>query len=401
MRVPLAVLGVVLLLAGDARADSIFGMSFFGPDLSTYDGRTEGRAGVGYAYRDSMNASVMTPTQLADLRRVTIGLSTSFERRRSEDAFGRLTRNGIDTPTVRIGLPLLGRAGVGTGFAARRATQWTVERPFSSDPSVEERIEREGTRFVVPLQIGVRVHEKLTLGAGLGLERGTVRMRYQLDLPAANDKDPAEVREDVYRGVSPQLAVALHDLGPLSVAAHWVGSTDATVDIRQRGVALSNREDGQREDTLPGRIGVGIRLDLPGAWSAGMDFERESWSDYEGRAFVYDDQGNFDPAGATTYELRDEEEWRVAVEREAQPFGLRQTTPLRLGAYHRTWHYELGGRELKEYGVAVGTGLSLSAGWARTDFALGWSSIGDVDDNGARESMWRLTLSIAGGERWY
>ena len=397
----LLVLGLVAGLAGarDARAaESLFGLSFFGESTTLHDARIAGRAGMGLAYRDSVNSSVMQATQLADLARVTIGLTNTFGRRDSEDASGSITRMGLNTPTLRIGFPLLGRGGIGVGFQARRATQWTVERPFQQDADVIETIDRSGTLFDVPIQVGWRFGERVAVGAGLHLLRGNVRMDYTLDVE--NATNPEDTREDIYSGTATELSAAVYDLGPLSVAGHWIAGFDADVDVRQRGVALDDRTDATRTDEMPARFGVGVRLDLPSVWSVGVDYANERWSEYSGRGLTFDDDGNYDPQG-TPAELQDEIEWRVGIEREARPRGFGATTPLRLGAYWRRWHYQLQGDDLTEWGLTLGTGVVLRGGTARADFAVGWSRIGDLDGNGAQEDVFRAMLSISGGERWY
>ena len=406
-KIALAFSGATLLAAAlsaaPARAESVFGMSYFGSPTQVADGRIAGRGGMGLAYRDSLNASVLQATQLTDLARVTVGVANIFERRASEDAFGEITRFGLSTPTVRAGFPVFDWGGFGLGFSARRSTQWTIERPFegvADSLGVTERIEREGTQFSVPVQFGVRLGEHLVVGAGMHLERGTIRMRYDIDDPESGVVDPSEVREDVYSGLAPELSLAVHDLGPVSLAGYWIGGYDADVDVRQRGVALGNREDTTRTDTMPSRWGVGTRFQLGGAWSVGADYVVENWSEYEGRSFTYADDGTFDPQG-TASELQNEIEWRVGLEKASERVGFRFTTPWRVGAYQRRWHYRLDGEDLTEWGVTVGTGITLRAGWARTDFAIGYSRIGDTGSNGAAESVLRFTLSVNGGERWY
>lgn len=396
----LALAAITCLPVGVARADSIFGLSFFGAPIPVGDARIIGRGGMGLAYRDSINSAVLQATQLPDLARVTVGVTNLYERRGSKDEFGSLKRWGLVTPSIRAGFPVFGRAGIGLGFTARRSTQWTLERPYAEDSDTVEIIEREGTQFDVPLLLGVRLHPKLVVGTGLHLERGTVRMRYVLDLALAGETDPIETREDVYDGMTPELSVALYDVGPLSVAGHWIAGFDADVKVSQRGVALSNREDSARTDTMPARWGVGTRLELGSQWSLGADYAVEKWSEYEGRSFTYDENGVFDPDG-TVQSLQDETEWRVGLERESVRVGLRYTTPLRVGAYSRRWHYQLRGNDVTEWGVTVGTGITLRAGWARTDFAIGYSRIGDTGENDATESVLRFSLSVTGGERWY
>lgn len=392
---------LALLVAVDAgAADSLFGFSYFGESTQSFDARIEGRGGMGLAYRDSVNANVMQATQLADLTLVSIGLTNAFGRRTSEDPDGTLTRIGLDTPAVRIGFPLFGHGGLGVGFTARRATQWKIVRDSAVDASVVETIDRSGTLFDVPVQIGWRFGDHVVAGAGLHLLRGNVRMDYVLDLEDGQATDPEDTREDIYSGTAPELSLAVHDLGPVSVAGYWIGGFDADVDVRQRGVALEDRTAESRTDEMPARFGAGARLDLPGDWSTGVDFRTEAWGDYSGRSFTYDENGAFDPDGTAT-DLQDEVEWRFGLERESRRRGFGATTPLRMGAYWKRWHYQLQGEDVTEWGLTLGSGVSLRGGSARADVSIGYSRIGNLDDNGASEDVFRAVLSISGGERWY
>jgi hypothetical protein len=227
----------------------------------------------------------------------------------------------------------------------------------------------------------------------------TIRMRYNLDLPDTTGRDIEETREDIGDGIAAEASLGLDDLGPVSVAVHWVGDHNEDVKVRQRGVALSNRSDSSRQDEVPGRMEAGMRLDLPGTWSAGLDYQVQFWSRYSGRKFRYTD-GVYDPNGVAA-DLHDETTWHFGIERESRRVGIGQTWPLRVGGYYRKWHYSLEGSRVTEWGVTAGSGVLLSGGRARVDAALGFSHIGDQNTNGASENVVRLFISIAGSERWY
>jgi hypothetical protein len=391
MRSTCAAVIVLLTLAWTpARAESLFGQSRFGAPASMADARTEGRGGAGLAYRDSISANVASSLQLPDLRRVSVSLTTWWGNNAAEDASGKVTRWDITNPTVRVGLPL-GRFGFGTGFEARRSAQWTVVREAEASPDptepFTETLEREGTLFDFPFELGVRVSEHLRLGAGLLLVRGTVRQRYRAVVPGAGS-DPSDVREDVYEGEALRLAAGVYDLGPLSAAAYYVPQHDADVEVRVRGVSRDSRRDSRRTDTLPARLGAGVRFDLPGRWSLGTDYRWEEWSAYRGR---------------TSYEGELVDEWslHVGVEREEEGRGRRRSAPLRVGGWYRRYHYQLGGADLTEWGASVGTAIALKGLFSRADLALQYGRTGSLADNGAQESFFRLVFSITGGEKWY
>ena len=282
--------------------------------------------------------------------------------------------------------------GLGFGFESQRSTQWTIERVNADDPDVTETLEREGTQFVIPFELGVRVTPKLRVGGGMLLERGTIRQRYEADL-SSDLENPREVKEDTHRALAFRLAVAVHDVGPLSIAGTYVPQHDADVDVSVRGIALGANSDFERTETRPGRWSVGAKVDLWNGWSVGADTEYEEWSQYEGRAFV-DAEGNPDF-------LQDELTLRGGIEREARrgPTGWR--TPLRLGYYWRRLNYELGGNDVTEWSVTLGTGIPFRTGRARADIMVGYGKMGSLDLNGAQEDVFRITFSVTGAERWY
>lgn len=400
---------LALAVPGVARAESVFGFSYFGRDVLTSDARVEGRAGMGLAYTDSMNASVLHAAQLADLERVTIGLSSVYQTVRAEDDYGSLTRRGVNVPVIRMGMPLPGHGGLGFGFVATRATQWTLQRPFGGpgapDTEYLETIEREGTQFDVPVQVGFRVFDRISLGTGLHFRGGAVRVRYDIDeFDATRNRVTrsvqSEIRDDTYFGWTPEVSVVVSALGPLSVAGYWLPEYEADVDVLQATRRDPDDEPTTRKDTMPQRLGAGMRLQLPARFSLGADFTFEEWSAYEGRTFTYDAEGSFDPQGESL-PMKDERTLRLGLERESVRVGLRYTVPLRLGYYMRDWHYQVAGSDVREWGVTVGSGLALRGGLSRIDFALGYSQTGNRDDNGVTESLWTLVFSVAGAESWY
>ena len=396
---------ILLFAVGPAAAESVFGFSYFGREVLTSDARIEGRAGMGLAYTDSMNASVLQASQLADLERVTIGLSSRFSAVNAEDDFGSVNRLGMSTPVIRMGLPLPGRGGLGFGFVAMRATQWQINRPFEGQLDLREVIEREGTQFDVPVQIGYRIFDRVRVGAGVHFRRGTIRIRYDVGewdqlRQGITRFLQQEIRDDTYSGWTPEISASLNDVGPLSIAGFWLPEYGSDVQVGQSTLRDPVDQPSRRRDTLPQRIGLGARLQLPARLSFGADFTFEEWSAYRGRTFTYDQDGKFDPAGEVLA-MKDESTLRLGLERESGRVGVRYTTPVRLGFYMKDWNYQLQGNDVREWGVTMGSGLSLRGGLSRIDFAAGYSQVGSRGDNGVTESVWTIVVSVSGAERWY
>jgi hypothetical protein len=315
-----------------------------------------------------------------------VSLASQWARRDSREDAASITRYDLMSPTLRVALPLGRHLGFGSGFQARRTTQWTVVRPNASNPTIIERIQREGTQFEVPLELGVGVNRHVRLGMGVLLERGTIRESYTADLAGTDLIDPTDVREDVFTATASEIALAVYDLRGLSLGGYFVPQRTANVDVQRRGVALDARENSTRKDRLPPRWGVGARASVGAAWSIGADLEQELWSHYRGRP---------------SYEgsLQDESVARVGLEREEAARG--GPLALRAGAYVRRWNYSLQGHRVQEWGITVGTAIRMLGGGSRGDIALGYSEVGSLQENGVREKIWRLAFSLTGSEKWF
>jgi hypothetical protein len=394
-RIFAAALLLSLASVGRVHADSIFGFAYFGGDVRSYDARIEAKGGAGIAQRDSLSAASKVATQLLDLELVTVSVVANFQSSTSEDAFGTVSRHFLQVPSLRVGLPLGARGAFGIGFQAMRATQWSSETELAlpgNEIALEFR-EREGTQFAVPMEFAYEPIDKLRLSAGFIYEGGTVRMRYEIQAPTAI-VDPVETQEATQEGLAYSFGAALHELGPLSVAGYFVPEHDSEVTINIRGVAADARQELIRDDTKPARWGVGGELRLPSGWRAAVDFEGEDWSQYEGRSFL-------DENGQLT-SLLDERRWSFGLEH--RQAGRRRSSwdrPWRFGGYLREWNYALGGEPVEEWGLSMGTSIDFRVPASRADIAFGYARIGDLDKNGVSEGIFRLQISVTGGEKWY
>jgi len=374
------------------QAESLFSQSFFGRNAFMADARVEGRGGAGLAYQDTLTALVTSPAQLTDLHRVTLSMVIQLGYMDARDRSGQRRHYEFNTPNFGIVLPIGPWFSFGTGFRAQRSTQWTLTResaasPPDEDPPIQETLQRDGTLFDLPLELGVRVSHHIRLGVGLLVTRGSIRQRWSAAVPSG--ASPLDTREDVYKAQVPEFAASLLDIGPFSFAGFYVPSRSAKVEIQRRGVSAESNQNSTRTDLLPVRYGVGFRMQLPWHWSIGADHKVTQFPLYQGRETY------------VNAPLYDELEIRAGLERDGNSRGRDKRWPWRLGGYYRTWHYYLENEPITEFGFTLGTGIPIKTNTSRMDIAIAWGQVGKLGLNGAQESFFRVMLSITGGEKWY
>jgi hypothetical protein len=102
-------------------------------------------------------------------------------------------------------------------------------------------------------------------------------------------------------------------------------------------------------------------------------------------------------------EMEDEYTLSAGLERMAgrERRGGFSNLPIRVGASVRRWAYTVGGEPIEERTISFGTGFSFRQHLGALDLAFSYSSIGDLEKNGLESTVYRMTLSVTGLEKWW
>ena len=400
----------LMLGAAAAPAQSPFARTNIGQDLRASDARIEGRGGWGVAESDTLSPSFHNIAGLPGLRHVAISVCGFAALTASETATSSRNSSRVATPSVRLGLPLAGgRAVVTAGFRALRGTQYTTVTPLETllpdpadplgDPVIfhgTETLVREGTQFEVPLGGAYRVNDRLSFGATLNLVRGVVRERLRDDIgtPDGTGDSPyvavSEVLTDDISGLSTTWSVQAAPWRQLRVGASVTPGHGWDMTRTRDMLGLPGTRTESYEVRLPATWSLGAQMPVRGRWRAGFEYESQPFSGFEGN-------------NAWAAEMVDAWRWSAGVERVEQwrRHGCWRNLPLRLGVTHLRWPYQVGGSDVLETRIAAGTGLTFRDQSGHLDVALSYGWTGERQDNGLADRTWRLTVSLAGLERWW
>lgn len=398
-----ALLPLVLLGAPGARAQSPFSLVNLGGEIGNYDARLDGRGGWGLAESDSAAPCFRNLAGLAGLDRIALTMSGFGESVRSESGAGARTNNRAMTPNVRAAVPLLGGRGVLTaGFLARRSTQYGTLVPqtwLSGTDTIQgqESFVREGTQFQVPLGAAWRLRAGLSAAASLNLERGVIRERQgrlvtgPVDLAGnVTDRSLVEVLEDQINGTSVTLGLRWQPLPAVELGAVCTPAHTWEVDRTLELTGVAGRQSSRYTLELPAEWAAGAAVRVAPRWRVGCDGEWRPLSRLKGRA-------DWEP------DMTDEWSLALGCERHgaSRRHGGLDNLPLRFGLLLRRWGYRVGGAEIDEARVSLGTGFPLRGGAGRLDCALGYGWVGDRAENGYRDRVLRLSVSVVGLEKWW
>lgn len=392
-----------LAAAPPASAQSPFAVTNIGQRIDTGDARMAGR-GFGLTVTDPLHPGFKNVASLAGLHHVVVGFTGYGEQATSEDSTGTRKTYRTFAPDLRVAFPAIkGRLGLTAGFSLERSTNYRTGANqiwYAWDDTLigDERFIREGSIFTVPLGAALQVAPWLSVSGTVNLVRGTMResLGNFYTFPSGFLGQPfyqptGRVDEDKYYGTSTTVgAIFAPFRGRLRLAAVYTPAYEVRVERTIELSGVSTRADSELAMTMPEVLQAGFELTLGGRWKVGGDGLFQRFTSFEGR-----------------------EDWRVdMVDEYSVSGGLERARgtkrrgglsnlPLRLGGVYRHWAYEVGGGEVEETSLSIGTGFPFARDMGQLDVALTWGKIGDLGTNGHRTDLWRLTVSVTGLEAWW
>ena len=400
----LTILLVGMLFAGPLAAQTPFALTNIGQKADTEDARMVGRGGWGMAVHDSTNPGLKNIAGLSALRQVAvsfIGYGTSTQ---SEDPNSERTVNRVVAPDFRLAVPVVkGRLALSTGFSMDRSFRYDTISPFTDYArgdtlSGVEHFLRQGTLFGVPIGVAWEAVPGLSLGATVSLVRGNVtESMYEIFLEPINVagspfyKTVLQLQKDTFMGTSYTWS-ALYKLGERArVGASWTPAYEVDADRSISLSGLSQRYFTSWSMTMPDEYMVGAQANLHGRWWLGGDYQIQTFGEFEG------------PQEWLGEGMEDETTISVGVEKRIayQRHGGLDNWPLRMGFRTRQWAYQVGGNPVRENTYSIGTGFPFRGKLGVLDLALSYSTIGDLEENGLEDSIWKMSLSVTGLENWW
>ncbi len=390
-----------VFFAAPLVAQTPFVLNNLGQKIDTDDARMVGRGGWGMAVSDSTNPGFKNTASLSAVRQVAVSYSGYGIRTNSKDDNGERILNRVVTPEIRLAIPVVkGRFAVTTGFSIDRAFRYETEEVFpayvhTDTILVMKQFFRQGTLFNVPIGFAGEVLPGLSLGSTANLVRGPVKEYLNYLFFAENSTRAYEpiLQSDkrTFMGTSYTLST-LYKLGDRArIGASWTPSYDVDVDRELSIEGVNARYSSSYSMTIPDEYMFGFQANLSGRWILGGDYQLQTFSQFYGSQ-EWAAEGVLDE-----YTVSCGLERRVAYERRG---GL-DNLPLRLGFSTRQWAYQVGGSSLQENTFSIGTGFPFRGKLGVMDLGLSYSRIGDLEKNGLEDSVWKLSITVTGIEKWW
>lgn len=391
---------VVLMGAGISSAQTPMAANNIGQRILPDDARIVARGGWGMAIADPTLPGFKNLASLSYLRHIVVKYTGYGELGDAKSSLDSRRSSGVYSPGLQLALPVIkGRIGFTAGFSMYGSTRWDAQQDSSwaladSQISGTSVLARKGTRFKVPLGLAWRMGGSVSLAAAVNLERGSSLRDTRVVLRTPGFDNNFKETKDEFSGRSYTLGVLWQPVDRFSVGASWTPSHELNVGRQVKAVGVSSRFRTNWDVHLPDEYMAGFQLRLGQRWQFGADGQYMPFTEYR-RLDTWTAAMAADMADETTIGFGFER--RRANERRG---GL-SNLPWRFGANRHRWGYRVGGQQVEEYTLSMGTGFGFAGDLGQLDVAFSYGVIGDLSRNGVQSRVYRLGVSITGLEAWW
>ena len=393
LAMPIAAALVILCLNRFGFSQSVFSAQGIGEFRHVPSARLQGMGGGGIAFLDSLLLYTGNPALPSSIHGVRLAISGGYRWIDTEDNVGSDTRDYAEVQGAAIAIPFYNRwtfcASIDPFTIAR--AKWHWPKRFGT-LKYEEQYEVSGGFTRGLIGISFPVGNGLQLGGGTRILFGTVDQVLTINFGSTSYRDAQ------YRNQLHSLSVGFIGGAVWEVFPGW--SIGGMYYSPQSGDGTSKfsyiDSDSVRsiEGTLdfPAKIGVGFSAAVYPRIRVVGDV---LWTQWEDAQISLED------------ELPLADTWRMSFGAEFQPlYGgiepLYNRMYYRLGVSSENHYIENASGDTPRLTlVHAGLGVPLKGSSRRLDFAVHFGMRGGVDDFGAEETVFGISVTLESAEKWF
>ncbi|MBN2029748.1 hypothetical protein JW824_05830 [bacterium] len=355
--------------------------------------RSLGMGGVSIAVQDDRSISRINPANMSGISSTSLSIQYFYELNNYKDHHdAAISEYGNFDGFVFI-LPFGSGLSISGGLLPLTRIDYhlSFDNSLNDEPYIKS-IQGEGGLNSFLLSIIWRLHSHLSFGCSAKYLFGKIEEDWQIEYIGSGFNSSHDILSTKNWGYGITMGINYAPFPALKLGAIFSPSTE-----------LNNRTEVShylrtRYETIEGSIhypqswGMGGILRIWKNSMLGVDYERWNWSQ-----FSIDKQ--------EIENLRDT--FRLALGFEFPS----NTDPLssywsrivfRLGiSYQPYFVLDTEGHSISERVITVGFGLPFIMNNSQMDIALGYGRRGSLSINGLQENLFRLSISVSGGEKWF
>ena len=352
-----------------------------------------GLGGVSIALTNPVSINHTNPAALHSLRTTRLSLKYLYELNRYQDQSDRATSHYSNFNGFHFTVPFGSNIRIASGI-----TPWTrVDYSLlivdeSYDEAYLKTVEGTGGLNAFTFSVSWSILPQMAVGMTGNFIFGTMDEVWGIRYTDPSFLSTRDVFSTRTNGTGMTAGILFQPLPNFNMAGVFSPGFNINTETDITYVYQSNNETVKGSIEYPSSWGIGATYKFNGSGLVGIDYSNTNWS-------------NLKIQDMTVQGMRNNSKLSMGGEI------LKTTDPLarflnriayRIGYCHQTYHVnDINGNPITENWVSLGLGIPLALNVARIDLALQYGKRGNLNKSGLAENLFRLSLGISGGEKWF
>ena len=363
-----------------------------GSPVAFPNARAMGMGGISVAVTNPISFSLTNPASMHKIRSTRLVLQYFYEHNDYEASEGTASSSYSNFNGFHFFVPLGSGIGLATGLSPLTRTRFDLAYDDSlAGEHYTKSIEGRGGVNSFSLAICISLRSNLSIGVSGQYLFGQLKESWQViyDNPYfIRSKDTFSTKSS---GFNYKLGIIYQPFTPILLGAIW--SPEKTLDYStQVAYFFENAGSHDGTATLPETWGAGITFITKKFGELGFEFQCNNWS----KTTL---NGIQNPETHSTQHFS--VGWELNPTRNPAEMYFKRIA-YRLGFSTHPYHVrDLQGNKITETWISAGLGFPMMANASQVDVALLAGQRGSFETNGLGERLFRISVTITGGERWF
>jgi hypothetical protein len=376
------------------RADSYYSSIGLGLPKYIVSTKANGMGGAGIGVMDRMALNSLNPATINIQGMTTLGVNLEYEIADNKSTVGSATTLYGNAMGMQFIVPVQKKVTLMAMIRPHTSSRYTLSYP-NRDTSLEytRTIKGDGGLSSGALGLQYQYKSRLSIAALADFYFGTFNEQWKYDFAKSEYRDGADEFNSHLWGLGYDLSAFLKVTKLISLGGVYRSTSKLNMET---GITLANTlsidaDSNKIKIDYPAAYGLGVSFTLK-KWLLAADFYTQRWNQYKN-----DGQKVAGLEAFTRYSLGAEYvDARSPLERYSRRIAWR------LGGYFSQLPFtNAEGENVHEMFISAGIGLPFAVTVGQVDLAFEIGKRGDVERFMYEDTIFRLSASLTGGERWF
>lgn len=384
---------VFLLCCYSIHAQSVFSSKGAGSPRFFPNARAMGMGGISYALPSLFSISMSNPATLYTISVTRLSIHYGYDNYRIREGTESAASEYSNFGGFQFAVPLGSGMGVAAGLSPLTRMDYNfVFKENLSGESYEKSVEGQGGLNTLMLSFCWAIRQNLSLGISGHLLFGRLREEWNVVYDRTDFVSSKDIYATTNWGFGFTAGLSFRPLRFLTLGA--VFTPTAHLTNRTDSYHTYNVEKQSRDGSLsyPASWGLGTTFHIGEIGLIGVEYAQQDWS-----TLTINDQH----VSGTQKTQRISAGLEIQATKEPFTPYLKRIA-YRLGcSYQPYFSKDPDGNGINEYWITAGLGLPLFMNASQIDIAFGLGKRGSLETNGISENLFRITVTVSGGEKWF